>query len=69
MFPSAFVDRTVQHSAWPIVRIDLPQVMSLGAAPLMPQKEVYDPLFCPSRELNPGLRRDSYLSGVLSPPP
>ena len=44
-FSSAFVDRTVQHSAWPIVRVDLPQVVCLGAAPRNAAKKRCTALF------------------------
>ena len=54
-FSSAFVDRTVQHSAWPIVRVDLPQVVCLGAASRNATEEVYGPLFdMPAPGTEPG---------------
>ena len=62
-FSSAFVDRTVQHSAWPIVRVDLPQVVCLGAAPRNATKEVYGPLF---DMLAPGIEPGS-LDSEVSP--
>ena len=53
-FSSAFVDRTVQHSAWPIARVDLPQVMSLGAAPRNAAKKGYTALFFALAGIEPG---------------
>ena len=63
-FSSAFVDRTVQHSAWPIVRVDLPQVVCLGVAPRKCHNRGVRPSFdqCRHRELNPGRGRARYLS-------
>ena len=54
-FLPLFVDRTVQHSAWPTVRVDLSQVVCLGAAPRNATKEVYGPLFdMPAPGIEPG---------------